>query len=108
MMRAFQLAAIGAFDMRLSLERVVRAAHVALGRGGFSFWNRHGGNPFLNSSCGSAAEGQPTGQAEKQAAEVNRNPVPTQERARAAPAVTSVCPAVAPFCPAIQLVFARS
>jgi hypothetical protein len=106
---AFQLAAIGAFDMRLSLERVVRAAHVALGRGGFSFWNRHGGNPFLNSSCGSAAEGQPNRPSgKKQAAEVNRNPVPTQERARAARRLLPFAPRLRLFARRFSWLFARS
>jgi hypothetical protein len=48
MMRALQLAAIGAFRMGIGGERMVRAAHIAPRRRRFSFWNRHGGNPFLN------------------------------------------------------------
>ena len=48
MVRPGQFPAIGAFDMGLRHKRMVRAAHVALRRGGFSLWNRHGGNPFLN------------------------------------------------------------
>ena len=47
MMRPLELAAFGAFGIGLRDKRVVRAAHIALGRRGFSFWNRHGGNSLL-------------------------------------------------------------
>ena len=47
MVRTFQLPAIGTFGMGFRPQGMVRAAHIALGRRGFSFWNRHGGNPFL-------------------------------------------------------------
>ena len=39
--RAFQLAAIRAFLIRLNRQRIMAAAHVALGGGGFSLWNGH-------------------------------------------------------------------
>ena len=41
-MRPFQFATVGTFCMSFCLECMVRAAHVALRRRGFSFWNRHG------------------------------------------------------------------
>ena len=43
MVRATLLTAIGAFIMGIGRERVVRTAHVALGRRSFSFRHRHGG-----------------------------------------------------------------
>jgi hypothetical protein len=71
MMRPFQLAAIRAFRMGFRLERMVRAAHIALRRRGFSFWNRHD-EILLDQSGGDA-------RTRKRAAEVpesrpNRNP----------------------------------
>jgi hypothetical protein len=42
MMRALQLAAIGAFRVSGRFERMVRASHVAARRRGFLFWNSHG------------------------------------------------------------------
>src|SRR5205823_6359944 len=83
MVWTFQLSAIGTFGMGVRPKRMMRAPHIAPGRRGFSFWNRHGGNPFLDKSRGSAAgvtshseTGDPGG---KQGPEVNRNQVPTQE-----------------------------
>jgi len=43
MMRPFGFAAFGAFRMRLGGERVMRPAHIAARRRGFSFGHRHGG-----------------------------------------------------------------
>src|SRR5258708_14726968 len=61
MVRTFQFAAIGTFGAGFRTQRMVRAAHIALRRRGFSVWNRHGGSPFLNSSRRSAARGLKTG-----------------------------------------------
>ena len=79
MVRPLQLSAIGAFGMGIGRERMMRAPHVPLGRRCFSFWNRHGGNPFLNEVtrfCRQGLKG-PNG---KQGAEVNRNRGAAQER----------------------------
>jgi hypothetical protein len=43
MMRTALLTAIGAFIVGRNRQRVVRTAHVALGRRSFSFRHRHGG-----------------------------------------------------------------
>ena len=48
MVWTLQLPAIGAFGMGIRAELMMLAAHIALRRRGFSLWNRHGGNPFLN------------------------------------------------------------
>jgi hypothetical protein len=39
--RALQFSTIGAFLKGFDSERIVAAAHVALGRRGFSLWNGH-------------------------------------------------------------------
>jgi hypothetical protein len=39
--RALQLTAIAAFLKRFGRQRIVAAAHPALRRGGFAFWNSH-------------------------------------------------------------------
>jgi hypothetical protein len=39
--RALQLTAIGAFLERFNRKRMMAAAHIALGRAGFSLWNGH-------------------------------------------------------------------
>src|SRR4051812_42155180 len=56
MVRPFQLAAFGAFGIGLRAKGMVRPAHIALRRRGFSFWNRHGGHSLCTISCGSAAK----------------------------------------------------
>jgi hypothetical protein len=43
MMRTLQFAAVGAFLICIRLQRIVAAAHVALGGCGFSFWDSHFG-----------------------------------------------------------------
>jgi len=42
MVRPLQFATVGAFATGLDLQRMMRPPHVALGRGGLSFWYRHG------------------------------------------------------------------
>ncbi len=44
MVRPLQLAAIRTFRIGFRAQGMVRTAHVALRRRGFSFWNRHGDN----------------------------------------------------------------
>jgi hypothetical protein len=51
MMRALQLAAIGAFRVGGRLERMVRPSHVAARRRGFLFWNGHGELAFAKSDA---------------------------------------------------------
>src|SRR6185312_2361179 len=50
MMRALGLAAFGALRVRGCRECVMRAAHIAARRRGFSFWHRHGGK-LLQKPC---------------------------------------------------------
>ena len=42
MVGPLQFATIGAFAAGLDAKRMMRPAHIALGRRGLSFWNRHG------------------------------------------------------------------
>jgi len=51
MMRALQLAAIGAFRIGGRFERMVRASHVAARRRSFLFWNGHGKLAFAKSDA---------------------------------------------------------
>jgi len=57
MVRALGLAAVRAVAMSSSRERVMRAAHVAARRRGFSFRDRHGGR--LQSERGALGTTQP-------------------------------------------------
>jgi hypothetical protein len=43
MVRPLLLAALGALDMGIRRQPVMRAAHIPPGWRGFSLWNRHGG-----------------------------------------------------------------
>lgn len=56
MMRTLRLAAIRAFLRCAGADRVVRAAHIALGFGCFSFWNCHSTPRFRQTlTCVSAS-----------------------------------------------------
>ena len=74
MVGPLQLATIGAFAARLDRERMVRPAHIALGRRGLSFWNRHGENTPSDQQIQPSGRKLQDGRREKQGAELNPNP----------------------------------
>ena len=72
MVRPLELATIGAFAASLDGERMMRPAHIALGRRGLSFWNRHG-EPLLRlCKIDPTSRKLQDGCREKQGAELNR------------------------------------
>jgi hypothetical protein len=73
MVGPLQFATIGAFAVGLDPKRVMRPAHVALGRRGLSFWNRHGETLSLNQQIHPSGRKVQDGRREKQGAELNPN-----------------------------------
>jgi hypothetical protein len=82
MVGPLELATIGAFAPDLEAKRVMRPAHVALGRRGLSFWNRHGETLLRQCKIDPTSRKVQDGCREKQGAELNRTDRPMQERFR--------------------------
>jgi hypothetical protein len=82
MVGPLELATIGAFAAGLGAKRVMRPAHVALGRRGLSFWNRHGETLLRQCKIDPSGRKVQDGRREKQGAELNRTDLPMQERFR--------------------------
>jgi hypothetical protein len=82
MVGPLKLATIGAFAAGLDSERMMRAAHIALGRRGLSFWNRHGETLLRQCKIRPTSRKVQDGCREKQGAELNRTEKRMQERFR--------------------------
>ena len=82
MVGPLELATIGAFTPDLEAKRVMRPAHIALGRRGLSFWNRHGEALLGLCKIDPTSRKVQDGCREKQGAELNRTDRTMQERFR--------------------------
>jgi hypothetical protein len=82
MVGPLELATIGAFAAGLDAERMMRPAHVALGRRGLSFGNRHGETLLRQCKIDPSSRKVQDGWREKQGAELNRTDEAMQERFR--------------------------